>query len=214
MTEEDIKVAFEELQKLGFHEYELKDALSWLKNGFSLQVILLADKYVQQQRGKRDVRAVERMLWSWTNKKWITPEEIIKNMEPLMFEEKITSLLKLNQKLAGNEKRYIHQWYSLQMEDQMIVAAYERTILNTGGMNWAYMNKILQCWKENGYKTMEDISKVSAKSYQPFGKDAEIQKLKEENRSLLQKVAGLQDALLKEKDKMIQLLQERENEHA
>jgi len=39
----------------------------------------------------------------------------------------------------------------------VIAMAYERTCLNTGGLNWNYMNKILIRWKEAGFKTAEDI---------------------------------------------------------
>ena len=31
--------------------------------------------------------------------------------------------------------------------------AYERTCLNVGGLNWAYMNKILTRWHESGWHT-------------------------------------------------------------
>ena len=42
-------------------------------------------------------------------------------------------------------------------EDELITMAYERTCLNTGGLNWAYMNKILQRWHENGLHTAEAV---------------------------------------------------------
>ena len=35
--------------------------------------------------------------------------------------------------------------------------AYERTCLNTGGLNWNYMNKILQRWHEAGLHTAEAV---------------------------------------------------------
>ena len=35
--------------------------------------------------------------------------------------------------------------------------AYERTCLNTGGLNWAYMNKILQRWHQAGLHTAKAI---------------------------------------------------------
>jgi DNA replication protein DnaD len=35
--------------------------------------------------------------------------------------------------------------------------AYERTCLNTGGLNWPYMNKILQRWHEAGLHTAEAV---------------------------------------------------------
>ena len=41
--------------------------------------------------------------------------------------------------------------------DDAITMAYERTCLNTGGLSWAYMNKILQRWHEAGFHTAADI---------------------------------------------------------
>jgi hypothetical protein len=35
--------------------------------------------------------------------------------------------------------------------------AYERTCLNTGGMNWPYMNKILIRWHEAGLHTADQV---------------------------------------------------------
>lgn len=35
--------------------------------------------------------------------------------------------------------------------------AYERTCLNTGGLNWAYMNKILQSWQKQGLRTAAEV---------------------------------------------------------
>ena len=29
--------------------------------------------------------------------------------------------------------------------------------MNTGGLNWAYMNKILQRWQQQGFRTAEDV---------------------------------------------------------
>ena len=43
------------------------------------------------------------------------------------------------------------------MEEELISLAYERTCLNTGGLNWPYMNKILQRWQEQGFRTAEDV---------------------------------------------------------
>ena len=42
-------------------------------------------------------------------------------------------------------------------DDEAITMAYERTCLNTGGLNWHYMNKILLRWQSAGYKTGEQV---------------------------------------------------------
>ena len=49
-------------------------------------------------------------------------------------------------------------------EDGAIAEAYERTCLNTGGMNWAYMNKILQRWHGSGLHTAEAVKNGDRKN--------------------------------------------------
>ena len=59
--------------------------------------------------------------------------------------------------LTAAEEKYAKAWLEMGFEDDVITMAYERTCLNTGGLSWAYMNKILLRWKEAGYVTAEDI---------------------------------------------------------
>ena len=59
--------------------------------------------------------------------------------------------------LTAGEERYAHQWMDMGFEDSAIAEAYERTCLNTGSMNWPYMNKILQRWHASGLHTAEAV---------------------------------------------------------
>lgn len=59
--------------------------------------------------------------------------------------------------LTAAEEKYARAWLEMGFEDDAIQLAYEKTCLNTGGLNWAYMNKILTRWKDAGYITAEDI---------------------------------------------------------
>ena len=52
--------------------------------------------------------------------------------------------------------------------------AYERTCLNTGGLNWAYMNKILQRWHSQGFRTAEDIRSGDQKGGTPKGASGQL----------------------------------------
>ena len=192
---------------------EMKLAASWAGSGWSVEAIVLAFEYVQQRKGKRDLHAVDRTLLSWERKGWTAVEEIKKHTEQHGADKKIADLLKIKRRLTEAESRYAHQWCSFEMEDQLILAANERTQMNTGGLNWAYMNKILERWHEQGFRSLDDIQKAESEyRKQHPSKDAEIQRLKEENRVLMQKVIDLQESLLKEKDKVNQLLQERSTE--
>ena len=62
---------------------------------------------------------------------------------------------------------------ALRAEDGAIAEAYERTCLNTGGMNWAYMNKILQRWHSSGLHTADAVKNSDHKNV-PKGASGEL----------------------------------------
>ena len=41
--------------------------------------------------------------------------------------------------------------------------AYERTCLNTGGLSWAYMHKIMTRWQESGWLTAKQVKEGDKK---------------------------------------------------
>ena len=49
-------------------------------------------------------------------------------------------------------------------DDAAITMAYERTCLNTGGMNWHYLNKILTRWQDAGMFTGEQVTQKDTRS--------------------------------------------------
>ena len=59
--------------------------------------------------------------------------------------------------LTTAEEKYAKAWLEMGFDDEALTMAYERTCLNTGGLNWAYMNKILIRWKDAGWTKAEDV---------------------------------------------------------
>ena len=59
--------------------------------------------------------------------------------------------------LTPGETRYAESWLEMGFPDDVLKLAYEKTCLNTGGLSWAYMNKILTRWQEQGLFTLEQI---------------------------------------------------------
>ena len=47
--------------------------------------------------------------------------------------------------------------------------AYARTCLNTGGLSWAYMNKILARWHQAGLHTGQQVRQGDRKGEVPTG---------------------------------------------
>lgn len=59
--------------------------------------------------------------------------------------------------LTPAEERYAQSWLEMGFDNETVSMAYERTCLNTGGLNWAYMNKILQRWHGQGLHTAQAV---------------------------------------------------------
>ena len=59
--------------------------------------------------------------------------------------------------LTAAEEKYAASWLEMGFDEECISMAYERTCLNTGGLNWVYMNKILQRWHQQGWHTADAV---------------------------------------------------------
>jgi len=75
--------------------------------------------------------------------------------------------------LTKAEERYAQSWLDMGFDEEAVSLAYERTCLNTGGLNWAYMNKILQRWQERGFRTAEDVRSGDRRPV-PMGASGEL----------------------------------------
>ena len=76
--------------------------------------------------------------------------------------------------LTQAEERYAQGWLDRGIADELITMAYERTCLNTGGLNWAYMNKILERWAQQGYRTAEAVRSGDQKAAVPKGASGQL----------------------------------------
>ena len=53
----------------------------------------------------------------------------------------------------------MESWLSMGFGSEALALAYDRTIVSTGRLTWAYMDKIVRSWYEKGLFTPEDIEK-------------------------------------------------------
>lgn len=136
--------------------------------GLPLDVISVLVSYCKdraRQRGNLrgpSLRTIEKEAYAWAEQGIDTMEEAaafitaqnIKNsrMSRLMHQLQIRG-----RSLTAAEERYASAWLDMGFDDEVINMAYERTCLNTGGLSWAYMNKILQRWNDAGLKTAEAV---------------------------------------------------------
>lgn len=67
------------------------------------------------------------------------------------------------------ERQYIEGWVDMGFADDAIRLAYERTVVQKGSMNWAYMNSILKNWHTAGLHTAEQVEKGDKRPSQRSG---------------------------------------------
>jgi DnaD/phage-associated family protein len=87
-------------------------------------------------------------------------EEHIRELEmKLSNEGKVRAILGIyDRALTQTEKKYINIWISdKNIPLPLITEAYDRTVSQTGKLSYAYMNKILMSWCEEGIESPEQL---------------------------------------------------------
>ena len=124
------------------------------------------------------LRSIEKEAYYWAEQGIDTMEEAVAFIQNQNIQQsRLSGLLKLLQirgrTLTPGEERYAKAWLDMGFDDKVIALAYERTCLNTGGLSWAYMNKILTRWNEAGLYTVEQV-KANDKKPVPKGASGNI----------------------------------------
>ena len=134
--------------------------VDWL--GLPVEVITMLLSYASK-KGKTGRRYLETVAIDWAERGIDTfeaAEAYVMELEAIdNTERKIRNILGIyDRALTATEKKYISAWAaddSISMD--LIPLAYDKTVMNTGKLSFAYMNKILLTWAEEGFKNPDDI---------------------------------------------------------
>ena len=168
---------------------ELKILLGFVNYlGLPVEVVSVLVSYCRdraRQRGSLrnpSLRAIEKEAYAWAEQGIDTVEEAAayintQNVRSSRIHKLMGILQIRGRSLTAAEERYASSWLELGFDEGAISLAYERTCLNTGGLNWAYMNKILQRWHEKGLHTLEAVQSGDQKPKGTSGQlgDAELE---------------------------------------
>lgn len=166
----------DEIQRiLGYQIYveERKILLGFVRYlGLPDDVIVVLVTYCREKARSRNTlkgtnrklsfRALEKEAYYWAERGIDTMEEAAafiqgQNVRASRLNRLMEQLQIRGRTLIGAEEKYANAWLEMGFEDEVITMAYERTCLNTGGLNWKYMNTILQRWHEAGLHTAEAV---------------------------------------------------------
>ena len=130
-----------------------------------ISVLITYCKDRARQRGNLrspSLRAIEREAYAWAEQGIDTMEEAAAYIHNQSVRAsrlgRLTQLLQIRgRNLTPAEERYALSWLEMNFDEACITMAYERTCLNKGGLNWAYMNRILLNWHQQGLHTAEAV---------------------------------------------------------
>lgn len=160
---------------------ELKIILGFVRYlGLPADVICVMVCYCKdraRQRGSLrnpSLRTIEKEAYFWAEQGIDTMERAgafiqAQNVRHSRLQELMELLQIRGRELTPGETKYAQVWLEMGFEKDALELAYERTCLNTGGMNWAYMNKILLRWQEAGFKNAQQVRAGNTKKGQKTG---------------------------------------------
>ena len=139
--------------------------VDWL--GLPVEVVIMLLRFAAG-RGKTGKRYLETVAIDWADKgidTYESAEEYIREIElKLSNEGKVRNILGIyDRALTQTEKKYIKLWtFEKNVPTELVAEAYGRTVAATGKLSWAYMNKILMSWIEEGISTVDGIREKEA----------------------------------------------------
>lgn len=183
------RLLYGEVQRLlgrNLNTEELKILLSFERYlGLSPEVISVLICYCKdkaRQKGNLrnpSLRTIEKEAYNWAEQGIDTLEEAAayihtQNVRNSQLATLMRTLQIRGRSLTQAEEKYARSWLDMGFDDGVIAMAYEKTCLNTGALNWNYMNKILTSWHAAGFKTVEQIKGGDRKATVPKGASGEL----------------------------------------
>lgn len=180
---------YQEIQRMlgrNLNTEELKIILGFTRylglNGDVIQLLVTFCCGRARQRGtnrRPSLRSIEKEAYLWAENGIDTVEEASAYIQNQNFRNsrihRLMEILQIRGRfLTQAEEKYAQSWLDMGFEDSVIEMAYERTCLNTGGLNWAYMNKILQRWSQEGLNTREAVLRRGDTKQPPKGASGQL----------------------------------------
>ena len=185
----DFRSLYGEVQRLlgrSLNTEELKILLGFVRYlGMTPELVSVLVCYCKERARNRgslrnpSLRTIEKEAYAWAERGIDSVEDAAAFIQAQNVRnsrlQRLMNLLQIRgRNLTAAEERYAQNWLDMDLSEELISMAYERTCLNTGGLNWAYMNKILQRWHEQGLRTAEDVRGGDRKANVPKGASGEL----------------------------------------
>ena len=137
--------------------------------GLPADVILMILQYAKM-RGKTSTAYIESVARNWAEEEIFTLEQADAKLRRLDESEKawsrVSNLLGIVRRNPSKAEEafcdtWINEW---KMSDALILEAYDRCVNATGKMNFKYIGKVLESFRQNGVKSPADLKAAPEKA--------------------------------------------------
>ena len=132
-----------------------------------IEVIVMMLEYLSGA-GKCSTKYIEQLAADWWQKGITTLESAEKEIQYLTESEKLVHKLLVIIGQSGrpateDEIHTANLWFGeWKMSEELVRAAYEKCISNTGKFTYGYVKKIIESWHEKGITTLDKVKKEQA----------------------------------------------------
>ncbi len=124
--------------------------------GFPVAEIMFLVQYCAQKK-HTNMSYIEKVALDWKERGLVNEDLAEAYVQSLEEKEKLYGRVKsilgirTERPLSASEKGYVDKWCrELCFSEGVLALAYDQTIINTGTLKWAYMDKILVNWHKKG----------------------------------------------------------------
>ena len=108
------------------------------------------------------VRYIEKEAYKWEREGLFTLERAEEYLKALEAKKSVRGEIKKalqikDREFSATEKRYVDDWIGMGLEPDAIAVAYDKTVVKTGKLTWAYIDKILSNWHNKGIHTAQQV---------------------------------------------------------
>lgn len=108
------------------------------------------------------IRRIENEAYRWAEDEVLTLDlaerYIARDRERRSKIGKLRRLLQIRDRQpTPTERGYLDSWIDMDFPHEVLAEAYDRTVVSTGRVTWAYMDKILKGWQAQNIRTLSDV---------------------------------------------------------
>lgn len=142
-------------------------ALFELNKSYALSVPVLEELLLHcASLGKTGMPYIKKVAYTWASEGIASlqqaKEKITEFENAVSYEARIKRLFGIqNRALTSYEKKHVKAWETLNMSDEMMLLAFDKTIAATDGkLTFNYLNAILTNWDKAGIRTLEQAEQA------------------------------------------------------